>query len=243
MEVTTDLTIVIPYLNPGSVLQSHIAELVKILDNSGLVYELIAVSDGSTDGSFAAINGLYPKVLTNVELGRNYGKGHALRTGFALGKGKYIGFIDGDGDIPAVNINSVVELIKTSQPEMIIGSKRHPDSEVFYPFLRRAYSWGFQALTSSLFSIDVMDTQTGFKVVRRDVILAVLPLMVEERFALDLELLVIAKKLGYREIIEVPVIINRRMTSTVSLKAVVGMLLDTLRIYIRSHLSRSNHDG
>ena len=236
MEDFADLSVVIPYFNPGSALLSHITDLVKILDDSGMKYEIIAVSDGSTDGSKESIEGLFPEVLRNIVLPRNFGKGHALRVGFSAANGRYIGFIDGDGDIPAVNLNSVIELINTSNPDLIIGSKRHPDSEVFYPFLRRAYSWGYQRLVSLLFSIAVMDTQTGLKFASRDLVVSALPQMVEEHFALDLELFVIAKKLGFNEVVEVPVVIKRRETSTVSYKAVVQMLVDTSRVFFRSRV-------
>lgn len=91
-------------------------------------------------------------------------------------------------------------------------------------------------LVSLLFSLAVMDTQTGLKFVSRDLVVSALPLMVEEHFALDLELLVIAKKLGFTEIVEVPVVIKRRKTSTVSYKAVVQMLADTSRVFIRSRV-------
>lgn len=239
MEEITDLTIVIPYFNPGPVLSTHIADLVKIMDISGLRYEIIAVSDGSSDGSQDSIRDLYPGILKNIELPRNYGKGHAVRVGLGLGSGRYLGFIDGDGDIPAINLTSIIELVKTSKLDMIVGSKLHPDSEVFYPFLRRAYSWGYQRLVNLLFSLPVVDTQTGIKFARSDLIRSALPLMVEERFAFDLELLVIAKKLGYKDVIEVPVVIRRRLTSTVSIKAVVNTLADTIRVFFRSQFFRA----
>lgn len=72
MEDFADLSVVIPYFNPGSALLSHITDLVKILDDSGMKYEIIAVSDGSTDGSKESIEGLFPEVLRNIVLPRNF---------------------------------------------------------------------------------------------------------------------------------------------------------------------------
>jgi hypothetical protein len=85
--------------------------------------------------------------------------------------------------------------MRSMEPDIIIGSKRHPDSSVHYPPLRRLYSWGYQRLIHLLFRLNVKDTQVGIKLVDRRVIADVLPLLRESRFALDLELLVLARLL------------------------------------------------
>src|ERR1019366_2503290 len=124
-------------------------------------------------------------------------------------------------------------IIDREHPDIIFGSKRHPRSQVIYPPLRRIYSWGYQQLNRALFHLPVRDTQTGVKVVRRDVLAAVLPRMVEKRFAFDLELFVVARQQGFRNFVEVPVSIGERFSSTVSLRSVRNMLLDTLAIFYR----------
>ena len=57
--------------------------------------------------------------------------------------------------------------------------------------------------------------------------------MLEKRFAFDLELLVVARRMGYRNFVELPVQIAERFTSTISPKAVWRTLLDTLAIFYR----------
>lgn len=230
----TDITLVIPYYNPGSALSRHVTELSGVLDDKGLSYEIIAVSDGSTDGSPDTLTGLLPSsILSSIALPRNYGKGQALRVGLTQGRGRYLGFIDADGDIPARQVADLIDLVRETKPDIVTGSKRHPDSEVYYPPVRRVYSWGYQQLIRVLFNLSVQDTQTGLKVIRREVLAEVLPLMVEKRFAFDLELFVVAKRLGFTKVVEAPVLIQRRFTSTVSLKAVRGMMIDTLGIFYR----------
>jgi glycosyltransferase involved in cell wall biosynthesis len=164
---------------------------------------------------------------------RNTGKGHALRVGLGMGRGRYLGFIDADGDISPEFLAPFVSIMRSEQPDIIIGSKRHPDSSVHYPPLRRLYSWGYQRLIHVLFRLNVKDTQVGIKLVDRAVISDVLPLLRESRFALDLELLVLARRLGYTRIVEAPVRIQERFGSTVSLKAVWLLLVDTLGLFVR----------
>ena len=230
-----ELTVVVPYYNPGKLLVPTIGRLLQVLDSTGAAYEVIAVSDGSTDGSDADLDAALSgrPELTNVVLARNQGKGAALRLGLARGRGRYLGFIDADGDLDPILLDSFQTMVRLYVPDIILGSKRHPLSEVEYPRLRRLYSWGYQQLVRSLFRLNIRDTQTGIKLVRRDVLAAVLPRMVEKRFAFDLELFVIARRLGYRRFLEAPIRLRHQFTSTVSWRSVYRSLLDTAAIWYR----------
>ena len=237
---TLDLTVVVPYFNPGDRVRETVDELVATLSSTGATFEVIAVSDGSTDGSEQALAGFPADQVRNVRLHRNYGKGEALRVGFAMGRGRFLGFIDADGDLPPDQVTMLAAIAHDTvspAPDVVLGSKRHPDSQVVYPPLRRLYSWAWQQLVLALFGLHVRDTQTGLKLVRREVLADVLPRMHEKRFAFDLELLVVASRLGYRRFVEVPVRIRQRFGSTVSPRAVAGMLADLLAIFYRLHLS------
>ena len=232
------LTLVVPYYNPGPALRPHVEGLVETLDKIGLSYEIIPVADGCTDGSDHLLDGLRPDVIHPVVLTANQGKGEALRVGLVHGEGRYLGFIDADGDLQADLLPAFVGVVTATQPHLAVGSKRHPGSFVEYPPIRRAYSWGYQQFVRLMFGLDVRDTQTGLKIIRRDVLADVLPRTLEKRYAFDLELLVVARRLGYRNIIELPVKVTHRFGSTVSGGAVWKILQDTLAIYYRLRLLR-----
>src|SRR5580698_2039093 len=239
---TLDVSIVVPYYNPGDRLRTTIEDMVRVLDSSGMTFEIITVSDGSTDGSPFTLDDFPESVVRRVSFPTNVGKGHALRAGLGMGRGRYLGFIDADGDISPELLAPFVSIMESLEPDIIIGSKRHPDSSVHYPPLRRLYSWGFQHLIGVLFRLHVKDTQVGIKLVDRKVIAAVLPLLRESRFALDLELLVLARRLGYSRIVEAPVRIEERFGSTISLKAVWLLLVDTIGLYVRFSI-RHDYDA
>jgi glycosyltransferase involved in cell wall biosynthesis len=229
---TLDVTIVVPYYNPGERLRSTVAQMVRVLDASQMRFEIIAVSDGSTDGSPFTLEGFPESIVRRLEFD-HVGKGHALREGLGMGRGRYLGFIDADGDISPEFLAPFVSVMVAERPDIIIGSKRHPESSVHYPPLRRLYSWGYQRLIHLLFRLNVKDTQVGIKLVDRKVIADVLPLLRESRFALDLELLVLARRLGYSKIVEAPVRIEERFSSTISVRAVWSLLIDTLAVFWR----------
>jgi glycosyltransferase involved in cell wall biosynthesis len=224
-----DLTVVVPYYNPGPNLAGHVAQVIEVLREREVSFEVIAVSDGSTDGSDVGLADLGAEVQV-VYLPINQGKGRALRVGFGLGRGSYLGFIDGDGDIPAPVLGEFVSCIQKDRPDFAIGSKRHPESVVVYPRLRRFYSWGYQVLTRLLLGLDVTDTQSGIKLARREIVTELLPILEEDGFTFDLELLAVARRLGYTRVVELPVEIRERFSSTVSPRAAVGMLIHALRL-------------
>ena len=235
LDASMDLSVVVPYYNPGRLLVPTIERLLSVLDASGASYEVVAVSDGSTDGSDHDLDELaagHPQ-LTNLVFAQNQGKGAALRIGLARGRGRYLGFIDADGDLDPILLDSFQTMVRLYSPDIILGSKRHPLSEVEYPFLRRVYSWGYQQVVRVGFRLNIRDTQTGIKLIRRDVLAAVLPRMVEKRFAFDLELFVIARRLGYKRFLEAPIRLRHQFTSTVSWRSVYRSLLDTLAIWYR----------
>jgi len=240
-QASLDVTMVVPYYNPGPRFASNVEELLLTLEESRISFEVIAVSDGSTDGSQSTLDGLghqESQPLRRVALERNHGKGEALRVGLSQGRGRYLGFIDGDGDIPSIQVKALVDLVRTYEPDVVLGSKRHPLSDVHYPPARRFCSWGYQQLVRVLFHLKVRDTQTGLKLIRREVLADVLPRTLEKRFAFDLEMLVVARRLGHRRFFEAPVRIQERFSSTIRPSSVWPMLVDTLAIFYRLRILR-----
>jgi O-antigen/teichoic acid export membrane protein len=236
-----DLTVVIPYFNPGPLLRPQVARLVEALEEAGVSFEAVAVSDGSTDGSPETIADLDARVVHRLILPGNAGKGEALCAGLRVARGRYIGFIDADGDLDPRLWRPLLELLRLYRPDAIIGSKRHPLSEIGAPPLRRVCSWGFQTLSRLLFRLPVRDTQVGLKVFRREVLADALPLTRERRFTFDLELLVIAHRLGYRRIMEAPVTLVHRGPSTVRPRTVLQMFAETVRLAWRLQTLSAQH--
>jgi glycosyltransferase involved in cell wall biosynthesis/O-antigen/teichoic acid export membrane protein len=229
-----DLSVVIPSYNGGADLAPVVVDLARVLD--GIRSEIIVVSDGSTDDTTRVSERAGVKGLRVLHYPHRIGKGHALRVGLAEARGRYVAFIDGDGDIDPGGLRPFLALMDLYRPDIVLGSKRHPLSDVHYPLIRRVLSWTYHALGRVLFRVNVSDTQTGLKLVRRDVLASVLPRMLEKRYAFDLELLVVARALGYSRVFEAPVRIDYRFSSQVDLRAAARILLDTLAIFYRRYV-------
>lgn len=234
-EPTLELSVVLPCHNASAGLRSVLTRLRAALDELGS-YEIIVVSDGSTDDTVAIAESLRSSGVRVIDHPVRGGKGNALQLGLSEARGVYIAFCDADGDIEADAIEPFVTLMKLYEPDVVLGSKRHPLSEVYYPPLRRYLSWTYHKLARVLFRVDVSDTQTGFKLIRRDVLAAVLPRLLEKRYAFDLEFLVVARSLGFKRVLEAPVRIHYRFTSQVNPRSALGIFLDTLAIFYRHYI-------
>lgn len=233
-----EISVVVPSYNPGSRLRPTIEQLLDALQSTGRTFEVIVVSDGSTDDSDASISNLVGPLVKLHGFERNCGKGHALRTGMLMGRGKYIGFIDADGDIPPALMARFLSIIETEAPDAVLGSKTHPGSLIRAPVGRRALSFVWRLLVRTLLQLPVPDSQAGIKLFTRQLIHDAIPRTRMDGFAFDLELLVTAHDLGYRNFVNAPIDISERSGSTVSVHSALMMLGDFWLILWRTRLRR-----
>ncbi|MDP1728808.1 MAG: glycosyltransferase family 2 protein, partial [archaeon] len=150
-------------------------------------------------------------------------------------KGDYIAFVDSGRDLNPKQLIDFLKIMSNENTDIVIGSKKHKDSKVHYPFTRRVMSGVYRTMNRILFSLDVKDTQVGLKLFKRKVLNEVMPRIAIKRFAFDLELLVIANKRGFK-ITEAPITLHYQFQSTINMKAVFWMLWDTAAIFYRDKI-------
>ncbi len=224
------ISVIMPAYNEGARIAKSLLEASRVLE--GAEYELVVVDDGSTDDTFARAREAARANLriTVVRSATNSGKGHAIRLGFSHTRGDVIVFLDADLDIPPSEIWNLYGVMDRAGVDVVVGSKRHPQSEISASWIRRVVSGGYSRIVDILFQLPVRDTQTGIKLFRRHVLQRVFPRTRIDRFGHDLELLVAVHRSGYR-IAEAPVVLNIRATKMPLARASFQVWLDTLRIY------------
>jgi glycosyltransferase involved in cell wall biosynthesis/O-antigen/teichoic acid export membrane protein len=236
-----ELSVVLPCHNAAAGLQHTLEDLTRELEPVDS-FEIIVVSDGSTDETVVIAEEFPHDEIRVLKYPDRGGKGHALQIGLTEARGRYVAFVDADGDIGPEAIGPFLTIMKLYEPDVVLGSKRHPLSEVHYPLGRRLMSWGYHKLTRLLFRVNVRDTQTGLKLVRREVLSAVLPRLYEKRYAFDLELLVVARNLGYSRFFEAPVRVDYKFSSQIGTGSVLRIALDTAAIFYRLYVLGSYRD-
>ncbi len=232
------LSVIVPAYREAHHIQDNLGKLLRELEGLGRAYEVIVVSDGNTDETAREAERVVSPHIKVIEYNRNMGKGYALRCGVAHSSGELVTFIDADMELDPRYIKGFIAVMESFDCDAVVGSKRHPMSNVHYPPIRRFQSLMYQLLVRSLFRVRVRDTQTGLKLFRRDVLEEVVPLLAIKRFAFDLELLVVARQLGYSNVMEAPVNLDYKFESTANLKATWQVLWDTAAIFYRLHVVR-----
>ena len=233
-----ELSVVVPAYREGRRIYGNLVRLVAELDKLNVVYEVVVVSDGNTDGTVREAKRVQSAAVKVFHYPMNVGKGFALSCGVDQSSGSLVTFIDADMELDPATIGTFIDIMRTSGCDAVIGSKRHPDSKVAYPRFRRLQSALYQLLIRVLFNLDVRDTQTGLKLFRRQVLHEALPLLAIKRFAFDLELLIVARHIGYGKVCEAPIRLDYQFESTVNLRSAWHVLWDTAAIFYRLRILR-----
>jgi len=232
------ISLVIPAHNEESSIYDMVSESVAVLEKLGREYEVIVVDDGSTDGTagelLRAIGNF--EHVTAIELTANLGKGNALKRGFEISSMDLVCFIDADLDLHPCQIKRLLAVMENERADVVIGSKRHPQSKINYPWYRKLYSNIYYLLVRTLFHLPLKDTQTGIKIARREVMEDVFARAVCKQYTLDLEMLAIANSLGYR-ISEAPVDLNFHAPfGSIRWRDIRNIIVDTMGIFYRFYI-------
>jgi glycosyltransferase involved in cell wall biosynthesis len=238
---TRKLSILMPAYNEGPQIYDNLLHTVNVLSAHPLDFELVVIDDGSCDqtaGEIQKAAAFHPALIKPVLLPENLGKGAALCAGFQQAGGKLIAFLDSDMDLPPAQLVLLLELMELSGADIIVGSKRHPDSTIAYPLHRRLMSEIYYQFVRLLLKLPVRDTQVGIKLFRRPVLEYTLPRLTTCRFAFDVELLSLAATKGFT-MKEAPVFINYQCTwGRIGIQSIVQMLKDTLLIFYRLRIKK-----
>jgi hypothetical protein len=136
----------------------------------------------------------------------------------------------------------MIELLKRMREtgaDAVIGSKMERDSILNYPATRKFLSKGYYFLIRVLFKLPFKDTQTGIKLFKYEALKSCILKINVNRYAFDLELLVLMNKKGYK-IVESPIYLKtKRRHGRIGIRDVFTVFFDTIAIFYRLYLKRS----
>lgn len=211
---SVNLSVIVPAYNEEERLPPMLDECLEYLEKlkqSGHSYEVIVVSDGSTDKTVEVAQHYASKYDTVrvLALVKNRGKGGAVRLGMLSSRGSALLFADADGATRFADLDKLNDSLRNtlgfdylSKPEelalshaVICGSRAHLEKEetakrsYFRLFLMHA----FHFLVWFLCVRGIRDTQCGFKLLTRESARSIFQTLHVERWAFDVEMLYIAK--------------------------------------------------
>lgn len=232
-----EIGLVLPVYNGEAFIARNIQTVLDCFDRAGMTLDLVVAIDGCSDESAAQARTVRDPRVRVLEFPHNRGKGAVVTDGLAAAQGRFVGWLDSDLDIHPDTIVAMVHTLRAGSVDIVVGSKRHPDSRVDYPPIRRLYSFVYQLLVRMLARVAVRDTQVGAKLLRREVADVVVPLLLVKRYAFDLEVLAVAAQFGFDRVDEAPIELAYQFSGTgINRRAIVLMMSDTLAIAYRLHI-------
>jgi len=240
------LSIVIPAYNEATRLPDSLTELVAFANSSKTIsldqLELVISDDGSKDETITVAKGFSDQFphLKVVALKENAGKGAAIRNGIKSSIGEWVLVADADMATPWTEIDKFFEFLAHEPADMLIGSRALKESDIktHQPFFREYMGKIFNLIIRTITGLSFKDTQCGFKLIKNSLAQKLLPLLKVDRFAWDVELLMMAR-LANAKVQDRPVEWHHREASRV--RPIVDsfeMLMATLNMRLNMELNR-----
>lgn len=239
------LSVIVPAYKQGKTIRKDLENIDEVLNKglNGVTYEIIVVVDGLVDKTFEEAKKAKCKRIKVFSYPTNEGKGYAVRFGMVRAKGDLISFLDAGRDISPKGIMMLIAHMNWYNADIIVGSKRHPVSRVNYPFIRRILSIGYHLGVKIIFGLSLTDTQSGIKIFKRKVVRKILPRLLVKNYAMDIEMLAVAKRIGFNRIYEAPIEVTfDKRASRVSWDTSFRMALDTLQVFYRLNILKYYDD-
>lgn len=234
--INRKISLILPVLNESLVFRD-IKKIEEEFTRLNQNFEIICVFDSSAEKSSSKLKiSRLSHVTTLFYPLARFGAGFARCYGFNQSKGSLIFFWEGNFSISPEELLLYLNLMETTRADIIIGSKRHPLSQVYYSSFRHFASKLYHLLVRIIFGLKVTDTQVGLKLYKRRVLNEVIPRIIIKNWGFDLEILVVANALGFKRIVEAPIKIKRHFTGKgLTPSNISNLLQDTLAIAYRKY--------
>ncbi len=198
--------IVVPVYNEEAQLAESVRALHAYLgEHLPFPFRITIADNASTDRTWEIATELHSRLEGVAALRlRSKGRGRALRTAWAWSDAVVLAYMDVDLSTDLAAVLPLVAPLVSGHSDVAIGTRLQRSSRVVRGPKREFISRTYNMLLHSMLRTKFSDAQCGFKAVRSDVALRLLPLVQDQEWFFDTELLVLAERSGLR-IHEVPV--------------------------------------
>lgn len=223
------ISIIIPAYNEEKRLPATLDKVRTWLASTAWDFsEIVVVDDGSRDQTAAVAAGAGARVLTNPG---NRGKGYTVRHGMLEACGEWALLTDADLSAPIEDLETLWSAVAREGADGAIGSRALDRSliGVHQPMFRETMGRIFNLVIRMITGLPYKDTQCGFKLFQSMAAREIFKRQLLDGFGFDVEVLFIARRLGYR-ILEVPVRWNDVAGTKVSMWRGMMAFVDPLKV-------------
>jgi len=161
------ISIIVPLYNEQDSLRQLFDEIAAVLNSIGMIWEVVFVNDGSTDGSATVLDSLANRSenVIVIEFRRNFGKAAALDAGMHAASGDIVITMDADLQDDPTEIPRFVEEICAGS-EVVSGWKKHRKDPLDKTLPSRLFNWS----VSRISGLKLNDFNCGFKAYAADAV-------------------------------------------------------------------------
>ena len=164
-----NLSILIPLLNEEESLKELYNWIIKVMQENNYSYEVIFLDDGSTDNSWALIDGFSKENpnIKGIRFMKNFGKSQALHAGFAQANGDVIITMDADLQDSPDEIPGLYNMIINEKYDLVSGwKKKRYDSVVAKNIPSKLFNWAARKTSG----VQLNDFNCGLKAYKNIVV-------------------------------------------------------------------------
>ena len=229
------LSIIIPAYNESERIPKTLLDIDHRLSDVSFDYEIIVVNDGSKDNTAEVVNGMMKMVkkIKLIDNKENKGKGGVVKQGMLLANGDFRLFMDADNSTSIDQFMNMIPFLSGNgeRYDVVIGSRALKESTLdpSQPIYRKIPGKLGNLFIQIFLLWGISDTQCGFKAFRKDAAINVFSISKIKGWGFDVEILDLAKKLGYK-IKEIPVHWVNDERSNIKISSYFNVLIETLKI-------------
>ena len=198
---------VIPVYNEQQDLESKVLTLRQYLsDHVGYDWRIVVADNASTDSTLEIardLTGRYPGQIDVIHLDQK-GRGRALRKAWTESDAAVVSYMDLDLSTDLSAFVPLIDSLLTGEYDVAIGSRLKKGARVTRGLKREFISRTYNLMIKVLFWSRFSDAQCGFKAATRRAVREIVPLIKDQAWFFDTELLLLAERMGYK-VFEVPV--------------------------------------
>lgn len=177
-----DISIIVPCYNEEASIPLFYKEVTRVLQSLGRPYEIVFVNDGSSDKTLETVRQFSQQDphISYLSFSRNFGKESALLAGLCNVDGDYVAMMDADLQDPPSLLPQMLSILETEDYDCVATRRATRKGE---PPVRSWFAHQFYKIINKISDADIMDGARDFRLMRRDMVEAILSMNEYNRFS------------------------------------------------------------
>lgn len=206
-----DISIIIPIHNDVNTIGQTIDNVLRFFDVEKLLGEIVVVNDGGQENGVEVVKEKMKNTdrVRMIDRKENKGKGFSVKEGIGQSTGRFVFYTDADLPYGTEYIKQMYQKLQAEECDLILANRNLSNDGAMkkVPLIRKITHVIYAFFVGALI-VKFSDTQAGLKGMNRKIAETIVPRLTIDRFAFDVELILLTQKNGFK-ISELPVVLQQ----------------------------------